>query len=135
MMLVRQMTVKLRGICHLQFILKTRNKQEHFNMTLNLSMIIFILKNPLGRWLGTGTSSTGQWSQSQPDKSFKEHLDTALRTVSWIPGDPVWSQEVGWMIHVGIFQLRMHYVHLFSFPNISIHNFRFQLGNFLDEIY
>lgn len=87
----------------LQFILKTRNKQERFNVTLNLSMIIVILKThwEVDRALEQAPQGSGH---SLNLTEFKEHLDTALRTMSWIPGDPFWSQELGWMIHVGIFK-------------------------------
>lgn len=36
------MAVKLRGKCLLGFILKTRNKQEHFNVTLTAGMISYL---------------------------------------------------------------------------------------------
>lgn len=36
---MRQMAVKLRQKCLLEFILKTRNKQEHFSVTLTSGMI------------------------------------------------------------------------------------------------
>lgn len=36
---MRQTAVKLRGKCLLEFILKTRNKQELFNVTLTSGMI------------------------------------------------------------------------------------------------
>lgn len=39
MLLMRQMAVKLRQKCLLEFILKTRNKQEHFSVTLTSGMI------------------------------------------------------------------------------------------------
>lgn len=40
---MRRMAVRLRGKCLFKFILKTKNKQEHFNVTLTSGMISYLI--------------------------------------------------------------------------------------------